>query len=207
MSTSPPPPSVVVFDLGGVLVDWNPRYLFEKILDDPARLDWILAHVCNSAFFRQLDLARDSRAAAGEMQTRHPDHAGEIAAYVERFDETIRGEFPHMAGLVDRLHAAGVTLYGLTNWAADTFSQVRPRLPSLALLRDIVVSGEEGMIKPDPRLFHVLFARGGFASANAVFIDDNAANAEAAAALGMRAIHHRDPASTIATLRAMGLPA
>jgi 2-haloacid dehalogenase len=200
------PPDVVVFDLGGVLVDWNPRYLFSKVIDE-ARLDWFLAHVCNGDFYRLLDLDRDSRAAIREMQARHPEHAAAIAAYVERFDETIAGEFQSMADLLHRLHAAGTRLYALTNWAADTFALSRPRLPSLTLFRDIVVSGEEGLIKPDPRLFEVLFARGRFRPAEAVFIDDNQRNAEAGAAVGMRAIHHRDPATTIAALRAMGLPA
>ncbi|MCW5748811.1 MAG: HAD-IA family hydrolase [Alphaproteobacteria bacterium] len=207
-SASPPAtPTVAVFDLGGVLVDWNPRYLFSQLFDDTARLEWFLANVCNGAFFRRLDIESDSRAAAAELQARHPEHAAEIATYVERFDETIRGEFAVMAALLERLHAGGTRLYALTNWAADTFAQTRGRLPSLSLFRDIVVSGEERLIKPDPRLFEVLFRRGGFAPTEAVFIDDNAANAEAAQALGMHAIHHREPDTTIAALRALGLPA
>lgn len=201
------PPSVVVFDLGGVLVDWNPRYLFSTMFDDPARLDWFLANVCNGAFYLMLDVNGDSRAAIRDMQARHPDHAGLIAAYVERFDETIRGEIAPMVQLLDRLHAAGTRLYALTNWAADTFARTRARLPCLSRFRDIVVSGEERLIKPDPRLFEVLFRRGGFRPADAVFIDDNKVNADAAGALGMRAIHHRDPVETIAALRALGLPA
>ncbi len=201
------PPSVVVFDLGGVLVDWNPRYLFSKLFDDAARMEWFLANVCNGAFYLLLDENGDSRAAIRDVQARHPDHAAEIAAYVERFDETVRGEIAPMVGLLERLHAAGTRLYALTNWAADTFARTRPRLPCLSLFRDIVVSGEERLIKPDPRLFEVLFARGGFAAADAVFIDDNKVNADAGRALGMHAIHHRDPAETIAALRAMGLPA
>ncbi len=199
------PPSVVVFDLGGVLVDWNPRYLFSKLFDDAARMDWFLANICNSAFYLRLDIDGDSRAAIADMLTRHPEHAAEIAAYVERFDETIRGEITPMVGLLQRLHAGGTRLYALTNWAADTFARTRPRLPSLSLFRDIVVSGEERLVKPDPRLFQVLFARCGFAPTDAVFIDDNRVNAEAAEGLGMRAIHHRDPAATITALRTMGL--
>ncbi|HJQ57899.1 MAG TPA: HAD family phosphatase [Vineibacter sp.] len=207
MSLPPAPPTVVVFDLGGVLIDWSPRHLFDKVFNDAARLDWFLANVCNGAFFRQLDVASDSRVAMVDLQARHPEHAAEIGIYIDRFDETVRGEFPSMARLVERLHAAGTRLYGLTNWAADTFARTRPRLPSLALLRDIIVSGEERLIKPDPRLYDVLFRRGGFAPSDAVFVDDNQVNADAAAALGMRAIHHHDPDSTIKALRAMGLPA
>jgi len=206
-SSEPAVPSVVVFDLGGVLVDWNPRYLFSKLFDDARRLDWFLANVCNGAFYLRLDIDRDSRAAIAETLARHPEHATEIAAYVERFDEAVRGEIAPMVGLLERLHTAGTRLYALTNWAADTFARSRPRLPCLSLFRDIVVSGEEQLVKPDPRLFQVLFTRGGFAPTEAVFIDDNRINAEAAQTLGMRAIHHRDPAETIDALRAMGLPA
>lgn len=201
------PPSVVVFDLGGVLVDWNPRYLFSKLFDDAQRLDWFLANVCNSAFYLRLDIDRDSRAAITDTLARHPDHAAQIAAYVERFDEAVRGEIAPMVGLLERLHAAGTRLYALTNWAADTFARSRPRLPCLSLFRDIVVSGEEQLVKPDPRLFQVLFARGGFAPDDAVFIDDNQINTDAARALGMRAIHHRDPVETINALRTLGVPA
>ena len=200
-------PSVVVFDLGGVLVDWNPRYLFSKLFDDTQRLDWFLANVCNGAFYLRLDVDRDSRAAIADTLARHPEHATEIAAYVERFDEAVRGEIIPMVALLERLHAAGTRLYALTNWAADTFARTRPRLPCLSLFRDIVVSGEEQLVKPDPRLFQVLFSRGGFAPTDAVFIDDNKVNADAASALGMRGIHHRDPATTIAALQTMGLPA
>jgi len=200
-------PSVVVFDLGGVLVDWNPRYLFSKLFDDTQRLDWFLANVCNGAFYLRLDIDRDSRAAIADTMARYPEHATEIAAYVERFDEAVRGEIAPMVGLLERLHAAGTRLYALTNWAADTFARSRPRLPCLSLFRDIVVSGEEQLVKPDPRLFQVLFTRGGFTPDEAVFIDDNRVNADAAQTLGMRAIHHRDPAATMDALRAMGLPA
>lgn len=206
-SSSPVPPSVVVFDLGGVLVDWNPRYLFSKLFDDAARMEWFLANVCNSAFYLRLDVDSDSRLAIADILTRHPEHAGQITAYVDRFDETVRGEIAPMAEALERLHAAGTRLYALTNWAADTFARTRSRLPCLSRFLDIVVSGEERLIKPDPRLFQVLFARGGFAPVDAVFIDDNKVNADAALALGMRAIHHREPAGTIAALRELGLPA
>jgi 2-haloacid dehalogenase len=201
------PPSIVVFDLGGVLVDWNPRYLFSKLFDDTTRMEWFLTNVCNSAFYLRLDIDSDSRAAIADMLRRHPEHAALIAAYVERFDETIRGEIDPMVESLERLHAAGIRLYALTNWAADTFARTRARLPCLSRFLDIVVSGEERLTKPDRRLFEVLFSRGGFEPAEAVFIDDNKVNADAAQALGMHAIHHQGPAQTISALRALGLPA
>lgn len=201
------PPSVVVFDLGGVIADWSPRYLFGSIIADPSALDWFLAHVCNTEFFLALDLAKDSRAAAKPHMARFPDHAHHLATYIERFAETVRGEIAPMGDLMRRLHKAGVPMHGLTNWAADTFAATRPRLPVLDLMGHITVSGEEGLVKPDPRIFDLVCQRGGFAPGEGVFVDDSLKNVEGARAFGLRAIHHRTPDETIAALREMGLPA
>ena len=200
-------PSIVVLDLGGVLVDWNPRHLMDRVIADVARREDFLSKVLTTDFLLALDVASDSRQAVAPALRRHPDFAEEIAAYIERFPETISGEFPAMVALVRRLHAANVPLYGLTNWAGDTFSLMRPHLPTLALLRDIVVSGHEGLVKPDHRIFALLCQRGGFAPADAVFVDDSLRNVEAARAFGMASIHHRSAEQTIAELKVFGLPA
>lgn len=201
------PPSVVVFDLGGVIADWNPRYLLSSIIAEPRELDWFLDNVCNSEFFLALDLAKDSRAAARPHMARFPDHAHHLSTYVERFAETVRGEIAPMGDLMRRLHRAGVPMHGLTNWAADTFAATRPRLPVLELMGHVTVSGEEGLVKPDPRIFALVCQRGGFAPRDGVFVDDSLKNVEGARAFGLRAIHHRTPDETIGQLREMGLPA
>jgi 2-haloacid dehalogenase len=200
-------PSIVVLDLGGVLVDWNPRHLMNRVISDPARRERFLGEVLTTDFLLALDVARHSRTAIKPAMERHPDFAPEIAAYIDRFPETISGEFPAMAALVQRLQSASVAVYGLTNWAGDTFDMTRPRLPSLALLRDVVVSGHEGIVKPDPRIFALLCQRGSFAPAEAVFVDDSLRNVEGARAFGMAGVHHRSPEQTIAELQALGLPA
>ena len=200
-------PSVVVFDLGGVLVDWNPRHLMDRVIADVARREDFLSKVLTTDFLLALDVASDSREAVAPALRRHPDFAEEIAAYIERFPETINGEFPEMAALVRRLREASVPVFGLTNWAGDTFTLMRPRLPSLALLRDIVVSGHEGIVKPDHRIFSLLCQRGGFAASEAVFVDDSLRNVEAARAFGMAGVHHRSVQQTIADLQTFGLPA
>ncbi len=205
-STSPRP-TVVVFDLGGVIVDWSPRYLMDRAISDATKREEFLAWIPATNFLPALDVAPDSRAAIAPIVAQYPQYAAEIAAYIDRFDETVAGEFPDMAALAKRLQAAGVALYGLTNWAGDTFDLVRPRLPTLALMRDIVVSGHEGIIKPDPLIFELMCRRGGFSPSQAVFIDDSLKNAEAARSFGMAGIHHRSAAQTIAELRALGLPA
>ena len=198
---------IVVFDLGGVLVDWDPRYLMDRVIDDPLRRKYFLTRVLSTAFFMGLDISKDSRAAIVPAIAQQPDYAKEIATYIERFPETMNGEFPAMTALVQRLHRAAVPLFGLTNWAGDTFDQARPHLPNLTLLRDIVVSGHEGIVKPDPRIFALLCRRGDFAPSDAVFVDDSLRNVEAARAFGMAGIHHRSAEQTIAELRDLGLPA
>jgi 2-haloacid dehalogenase len=205
--TAPPKPSVVVFDLGGVLVDWNPRHLMNRAIADAERRQHFLDNVLTPEFLQALDAAADSRTAIAPALARHPDFAAEITTYIERFPETISGEFPAMAALVRRLRAADVDVYGLTNWAGDTFTLMRPRLPTLALLRDIVVSGHEGIVKPDHRIFALLCRRGGFAASDAVFVDDSLRNVEAARAFGMAGVHHRSAERTIDDLRALDLPA
>jgi 2-haloacid dehalogenase len=207
LKTTPPKPSVMVFDLGGVLIDWNPRHLMNRVIADAERRQHFLDKVLTSEFLLALDVAADSRTAIAPALARHPDFAGEIATYIERFPETISGEFPAMAALVQRLHTANVGVYGLTNWAGDTFTLMRPRLPTLALLRDIVVSGHEGIVKPDHRIFALLCRRGGFAASDAVFVDDSLRNVEATRAFGMAGVHHRSAEQTIAGLQAFGLPA
>jgi 2-haloacid dehalogenase len=204
---TPSRPSIVIFDLGGVLVDWNPRHLMNVAISEDARREYFLANVLTSDFLQVLDAAKDSRVAVTAAMKRHPDYAHEISTYIERFHETIDGEFPEMADLVQRLDAAGVAQYGLTNWAGDTFDLTRPRLPTLALLRDIVVSGHEGIVKPDHRIFALLCARGDFTASDSVFIDDSLRNVDGARAFGMAGIHHRSAKQTIAELRALGLPA
>ena len=202
-----PKPSIVVFDLGGVIIDWNPRYLMDRAIADARKREEFLAWIPAANFLPALDVARDSRAAIAPIIAQYPHFAKEIAIYIDRFAETIAGEFPDMAALVQRLQASNVALYGLTNWAGDTFDLVRPGLPTLALLRDIVVSGHEGVIKPDPRIFELMCHRGGFTAGDAVFIDDSLKNAEAARRFGMASIHHRSTERTIAELRSLGLPA
>ena len=197
----------MVFDLGGVVVDWNPRYLMERVISDAGRRDHFLKNIITGAFLLELDIAPIAKTAIAPFLEKHPEYAAEISAYVDRFEETIGGEFPEMASLARRLHANQVALFGLTNWAGDTFDLVRPHLPTLGLLRDIVVSGHEGIVKPDPRIFDLVCRRGGFPAGQAVFIDDNLTNVEAAKAFGMAGVHHRSAAETIAELQTLGLPA
>ena len=204
MSTPPARPTVVVFDLGGVLINWNPRHLYRKVFDDPARMEWFLATICTSAWHEQVDAGAWPHEIVPQLQSQFPQFARGIAAFHERFEEMFEAPYAEMVDAIDRLHAAGTPLYALTNWGRDNFPWARQTYSFLGRFHDIVVSGEEKVIKPDPRIFQVLFRRGGFAPEQALFVDDNRLNVQAARALGMTAIEHREPATTLAELRALG---
>lgn len=204
-------PSVAVFDLGGVLIDWNPHHLYRKLIPDAGAREKFLAEIATSAWHGTQDRGGDPAEATRRLQALHPDKASLIAAFYGRFEEMLEPDFPAMTALVERLHAAGNPLYLLSNapafldgWLRD---RLRQRHPFLGRFRDYVVSGAEGCFKPDAAIFNLVCARGGFQAADAVFIDDSAANVEGAEAAGMHGIHHRSPEETIAALKALGLPA
>jgi 2-haloacid dehalogenase len=196
MSTRlPPPPQAVLFDLGGVLIDWNPRHLYRKLVADDDFVEWFLAEVCSPDWNAAQDAGRSWAEAVAEATARHPRHAELIAAYAARWPEMIAGDVPESVDMVEALAARGVPLYALTNWSHETFHHARARFEWLEHFRDIVVSGEVGMKKPDPRIFRLMLQRIGVEPADVVFIDDVADNVASADALGMRTVHFTSPAA------------
>ena len=176
-----------MFDVGRVLFDWNLRYLFEKLIDEPQQLDWFLAHVLTEEWHFQSDAGRPRAEMVEEMQARHPDHSQLIDAYRDRFNETIERPIHGTHELVRRLHERDVPLYALTNFGAEFFAGFRPTAPIFELFEDIVVSGEECVAKPDPRIYEICERRIGHAPEGLFFIDDNPANVAAARARGWQA--------------------
>lgn len=209
--SAPAQPSVVVFDLGGVLIDWNPRHLYRKLIPMAEERERFLSEIATSAWHGAQDRGGDPVEATRRLLALYPEHAELIAAYYDRFEEMLEPDFPEMTALIERLHAAGTPLYLLSNAPAFLDGWVRGRLrrrhPFLGRFRDYVVSGAEGCCKPDAAIFDLLCARGRFRPGDAVFIDDLERNAEGARAAGMHAIHHQSPQATIAALRVLGLPA
>lgn len=204
-------PSVVVFDLGGVLLDWNPRHVYARLIPDPAEMERFLATVTTSAWHGEQDRGGDPVEATRRLCEAHPDKSALIEAFYARFEEMLAHDFPEMTALVERLHAAGLPLYVLSNAPAFLDDWVRGagrlRHPFLGRFRDYVVSGRVGLMKPDGAIFQRICATGGFAPQDAVFIDDVMANVEGARLAGLAGIHHRSPAETVAALRGFGLPA
>jgi 2-haloacid dehalogenase len=201
----------VVFDFGGVLIDWNPRHLYRKLIADPEEMERFLADVTTREWHAVQDHGGDAREATRQLQALHPDKAELIAAFYGRFDEMSDHAFPDMAALVERLHAAGTPLYLLSN-APDLLDAwlragAARRHPFLGLFRDYVVSGQVKCSKPDRAIYDLACRVGGFRPDEAIFIDDVLANAEGARAAGWTAIHHRSAEQTLAELRALGLPA
>lgn len=195
----------VVFDFGGVVFDWSADYLYRELIPDEAERRWFLANVCTPAWNLQQDGGRTIAEAEAELIGRHPEHAELIRAFYGQWPKTLRGTLDDGVALVEELHAAGVPLYGLTNWSAETFPYVEERYAFLKRFRHIVVSGRVKMIKPEARIYRHLLEHVGEAAEACVFIDDAPHNAEGARAVGMQAIQHRTGAETAAALRAMGV--
>lgn len=202
----------VVFDFGGVLIDWNPEYLYRQLIPDAAGRRRFLTEVCGMDWVVRQDAGQTIADGTAEKIAAFPQHAALIRAFYARWPEMVAGQFDDGVALVERLDAAGVPLFGLTNWSVETFPYAWERYAVLRRFRDIVVSGRVKLAKPDPAIYREMFARiaaqlPDIAPGELVFIDDNPRNAEAATALGWHGIHHTGVAATEARLRELGLPA
>lgn len=187
--------SVVVFDLGGVLLDWNPRYLYRKLFDgDEAVVDAFLTDVCPPDWNLAQDAGRSFDDAIEALMPKHREWRPQIAAWRDRFGEMIPGALDDTVAIAGELRGRGVPLYALTNWSHETFPSQRRRFAFMDWFAGIVVSGEEKVVKPDPRIFRILLERYGLRAEETIFIDDNPRNAAAAAALGMHGLHFRSAA-------------
>ncbi|KZX88607.1 hydrolase [Erythrobacter sp. HI0037] len=185
----------VVFDVGRVLYQWHLRHLFEKIVDDRAWLETLLGEVVTEEWHFEHDRGRTLGEMVPERIALYPEFEPEIRAYATRFNETIPGPVQGSHALVERLDARGVPLYAITNFGAEFWAGFRPSEPIFDRFRDIVVSGEEKLAKPDPAIFALAEARFGRSASTMLFIDDNRANVDAAAACGWHVHHFTDAAA------------
>jgi 2-haloacid dehalogenase len=197
---------IVIFDLGGVLIRWDPRHLYRKLFPgDEAGMEAFLADVCTTDWNECQDAGRTFAAAEEEAIARHPDKADLIRAFGARFDEMIPGANEPVVPILAALKHRGTPLYALTNWSAETFPGAWRRFPFLTWFDGIVVSGHEGLIKPDHALFHRMFRRYAIDPARAVFIDDDPRNAAAASALGVHGIAYTSAEALRAELERLAL--
>jgi 2-haloacid dehalogenase len=196
----------VVFDVGNVLLAWDPRHAFRSVFDDPARMEWFLTEVCSPDWNRQQDGGRPWAEAEAEAIARHPGLAAEIRLYRARWHDMVPGLLEDGVAIHADLTRAGVPLYAITNFATDTFAEAQARFPVLTAFEGIIVSASERLLKPDVAIYRLLCDRYGLDPARCVFIDDSAANCEGARRIGMAAIHHNNGAVTRRGLADLGLP-
>ncbi len=178
----------VVFDFGGVLMDWNPRYFYRTYFKDEKQMEYFLSHICNDEWNAEQDRGRSFEEGVRLLQAQYPQYAEPIRLYKDKWGCMLKGEFPRSVDLLKRLKGQGYGIYGLTNWSAETIPLAYSRYDFFALFDGIVVSGEEKIIKPDPRIFEILLERYHLTAGDTLFIDDSRANIEAAARLGFQTI-------------------
>jgi len=200
------PVEAVVFDVGRVLYEWDLRHLFAKLIADPAELEWF----CTTVVTPEWHFQHDEGVPLGEMvparKAEFPEHAHLIDAYAARFNESIPGPVPGSLDLVEALHSRGVPLYAITNFGAEFWPNFRATAPVFDRFRDVVVSGDEKLAKPDPAIFDLAEARFGHPRQAMLFIDDNAANIASAARLGWQVHHFTGGSEALAAdLRERGL--
>lgn len=188
-----------------MLVQWDLRHLYARLIPDPAELDWFLAHVVTEPWHFQHDAGADLAEMVAERKARFPAHAALIDAYATRFNETIPGPVEGTVEIVERLAGHGVPLYALTNFAAPFWRDFMPRYPVFRHFRDIVVSGEEKLAKPDPAIYRLAERRFARAPQDLFFIDDNPANIAAARDCGWQAWLFTDASALERELQARGL--
>ena len=198
-------PTAVVFDLGGVLVDWDPRYLYRQLFDDTDEMESFLAEVTTAEWNAHQDAGRPWVEAVELLVAEHPQRRELIEAFHRRWPEMLVGEIPGTVDVLADLRAAGVRLIALSNWSAETFPFARERFDFLAWFEGIVISGDVGVNKPDRRIFDHLAEQFGIEPAAALFIDDSSANVDAAKALGFRAIRFIDARALRRELERLGL--
>jgi len=197
--------TTVVFDLGGVLIEWDPRHLYRKLFDVPDEMESFLAEVTTAEWNAQQDAGRPWAEAVETLIAEHPERHELIEAFHVRWPEMLAGEIPGTADVLSELRDTGIRLVALSNWSAEMFPVARERFDFLSWFEGIVISGEVGVNKPDPRIFAHLVERFEIEPAATLFIDDSPANIDAARALGFRAIQFTDAAELRRELVRLGL--
>ncbi len=184
----------IVFDLGGVLIDWNPEYLYKDIFSDPKEMQYFLTEVCTPTWNAEQDAGRSWADAIDLLLPQFPKYESAIRAYFGRWTEMLNGP---IGGTLDILREIKENdqhaLFALTNWSDETFPFALERYDFLQWFEGILVSGAENMKKPDPRIYELLLNRFKITGSTALFIDDSIKNVEASIASGLPAIHFSSP--------------
>jgi 2-haloacid dehalogenase len=181
---------VIVFDIGGVLIDWNPKFLYRKVFNgDEEKVDFFLTEICPYSWNLEQDKGRSFEEAVTEKAAEFPEYESQIRAYHERWMETVRDAYPETVEVLSALRGKDYMLCALTNWGAEKYALMSERFDFLNWFEETVVSGEEGVLKPDPAIYQILLERIQCEAEQCIFIDDREANVVTASQLGFDAIH------------------
>jgi 2-haloacid dehalogenase len=184
----------IIFDLGGVLIDWNPRYLYRKIFKTEEEIDWFLENICTHDWNEKQDAGRSFEDATAELLEKFPDHAAPIQAWYDRWQETIGGPVHGTVEILSEIrNSKKFRLYALTNWSEQTFPWALDNFEFLHWFEGIVVSGVEKTRKPFPDFYHILLDRYNVDPAKTIFIDDSHRNILGAKDVGIHGIHFQSP--------------
>lgn len=201
-----PARSVAVFDLGGVLIDWNPRYLYRKLFDgDDRAMEHFLANVCTASWNDQQDAGRTFAEGCALLKKIHPGKADLIDAWIERYAEMLGGEIAGTVEILAELRSRETPLYALSNWSTETFPMAEERFAFLKWFRGVLLSGEVRLRKPDRRIFEALCKTFAIDPSQAVYVDDRRDNVETASALGMHGVVFTDSSALRTELIRVGL--
>ena len=196
----------VIFDLGGVLIDWNPDYVYKTIFEDEKNMNDFYAEICTSAWNEEQDGGRSLKEATEELVGRFPDHEANIRAYYGRWEEMLKGPIEGTVEILKEIKLRNqVKLYALTNWSAETFPVALERFEFLHWFDGRLVSGEERMRKPFPEIYQLLVRRFNIDPHTAVYIDDNDRNLSAPKQMGIETIHFNNAADLRQVLKELGV--
>ncbi|NOT75495.1 MAG: HAD family phosphatase [Cyclobacteriaceae bacterium] len=196
----------IIFDLGNVLIDWDPRYLYNKILKGEEEVTWFLNNVCTHEWNEKQDAGRTFQEATEELVLQFPQYEHAIRAWYDRWKETIGGPIHDTVAILKSIkESKSHRLYALTNWSAETFPWALENFEFLHWFEGIVVSGVEKTRKPFPEFYHILLNRYSISPERSIFIDDNLKNIEAAKAIGIDAIHFKGADTLKTELKKRGL--
>lgn len=191
----------IVFDFGGVLIDWNPLYLYRTYFGDEEQARWFIDNICTMEWNVKMDAGKPFAENIAELTAKYPEWAEAIAIYDTRWKEMVGGPIAGMLEIAQRLKAAGYHLFGLSNWSWCKFSSIMHDYPVFDELEGRVISGQEYVIKPDPRIYQILFQRYHLIPEESLFVDDNPANLEGGRRAGMQTLQFTDAQHFVADLR------
>jgi 2-haloacid dehalogenase len=196
----------IIFDLGGVLIDWNPRYVYRKIFKTEQEIEWFLENVTTPDWNENQDAGYPLHKATEELVGKHPEWEPEIKAYYGRWLEMLGGQIHETVEILQQLkHTGKYRLYALTNWSAETFPHALERFEFFKLFEGVVVSGEEKMRKPSAEFYKIILDRYRLDPSTTVFIDDSLRNVKGAEAVGITGIHFHNPSQLKDELRRLGI--